>query len=169
MLAPEIQFYISVYSHRLPLQGTYDPNTCKLLDELFHKVKEQGIRELWLTSDRGTLKDFRDCYAGYYEETVDPQDNEPDLPLDALQDWWEDEFPEETVRYCLRVEEDKQYERRAVYLNNRKVIEQDNRVVQGCKFSFDLSELVSWLIQAATQVMTISEEGRRCGNDSGSS
>lgn len=155
MTAPQIQACIHALGKaRLDGEVSYDRKTNRLLAELFDLLQriepddQTGRWEFWLTAPRGTFRDFKENYVGYYAE-LDGEDGE--LSSDDIEDWWKGEFSEAEAWIHFAAAEDKKDGYRAVFLNHRCVIEQRPWICDGEQK--DVSDLVKWMLTAVKAVI----------------
>lgn len=126
---------------------TYDERSYNLIDEIFDILKmiepigENEAVELWLTSERGELCDFRDLDEAIADGEVDS--------AEELEQWWLESYPDEIQWYNMVAVEDKKTGYKTIVLNNRQVIEVDPCKERG--FENDISEFVEWLLYAVKQ------------------
>ena len=95
--SPAISGYIDWLGHiEYRLAGntfTYTNKSYKLIDEMFdllrtiEPVNKNGDRELWLTSERGSIDDFRDLEDAIADGEVEN--------AEELEEWWLESYPEE--------------------------------------------------------------------------
>lgn len=149
--SPQISGYISWLGHvEYRLVGntfTYTKESYEVILELFdllrriEPINENGLRELWLTSERGSIEDFKDI-----EEAIAEGDVES---AEELKQWWLDSFPEKTQWYHLTAAEDTKTGYKTLLLNNRQVIEIDPSKEHG--FENDITEFAEWLLESVKQ------------------
>lgn len=149
--SPAIRGYLDWLGHiEYRLVGntfTYDSGSYELIEEIFkyirmlESISENGARELWLTSVRGTVEDFKDLEEAIAEGEVEN--------AQELEEWWLDYYPEETQWYHLTAVEDDEIDYKAIFINNRQVIEVDPRKEKG--FENDITEFAEWLLYAVNQ------------------
>ena len=156
------------YSHWLGSIGyrraegciAYDPQSYKNIDELFrllHLIEpgpERNIWELWPCAQRGTISDFAAHY-GSYEENLEDGVVDSRKSYEA---YWQSEFPDEFEWYRLTAVEDETSGFRGVFLNNRQVIETDDRREQG-QFPHDISAFTDWLADSVRLVIEAVKAG----------
>ncbi len=149
--SPTIKGYLDWLGHiEYRLVGntfTYDSRSYELIEEIFKYIRmiepinENGVRELWLTSERGAIEDFRDLEDAIAEGEVEN--------AQELEEWWLDYFPQDTQWYHLTAVEDDEIGYKAIFVNNRHVIEVDSRKEKG--FANDIAEFMEWLLYAVKQ------------------
>ena len=157
--SPAITGYIDWLGHvEYRLVGntfTYDSKSYVLIEEIFgyirmiEPINENGVRELWLTSERGTIEDFKDIDEAIAEGEVEN--------ARELEEWWLDLYPETEQWYHMAAVEDSDTGYKAIFLNNRHVIEVDPRKEKG--FENDISEFVEWLLYAVKRCIDELKEG----------
>ena len=157
--SPAIMGYIEWLGHiEYRLIGntfTYDSRSYELIDEIFRYIRmlepinENGVRELWLNSDRGKLEDFKNIDDAIAEGEVEN--------IEELKEWWLDYFPDEIQWYHLSAVEDGETGYKALFLNNRHVIEVDPRKERG--FENDITEFAEWLLSAVKQCIVELKNG----------
>lgn len=127
---------------------TYDEQSYKNIDEIFRLIqvleptKENGVIELWLCANRGTIEDFASHY-GSYEEN---RDDGAVADQEEYTQYWLSEFPDEVEWYRFAAVEDKPYNYRAIHLGHRRVIEVREKEELG--FPDDISAFTDWLLDA---------------------
>lgn len=151
--APEIRQYIRWLGNErhqgFGYQFLFDKESHIHLDAMFKTlqsldpVNDNGVHELWLQADRGSLEDFGD-----FEEYRD--DGEVDTPAEFEQ-LWKSEFPDETEWYHFTAVEDPVTGFRAVTLDHRLVLEVDPHQEPNC--IHDLSKFTSWLMNAVEEAV----------------
>lgn len=128
-------------------QCSYDSESYPLINAIFDVLKrikptrDNRIWDLWIRADRGPLTDFadpndeddKDCYCF---ETVEE--------LEAI---WKEYYPNETIWYDFCAVEDAGGAYRAIFLNNKHVIEVDNRRERS-GYEHNISEFATWLLAA---------------------
>lgn len=147
LFTPEIEHYI----WRLGERGlsnsycnSYDEKSLQQLDELFQLIKQiapisdNGVREIWLTSERGPIERYGD-----YEELLADGDVSS---YDEFEQMWKEEYPDEISWHNFTAIEDESIGYRAVFLNHRFVIEQDYRKEKG--YPHNISEFTEWLVDS---------------------
>ena len=128
LFTPEIDHYIWWLGERGISNSHcngYDEKSLKLLDELFYLIKQisptslNGVREIWLTSERGPIEKYHD----YEELLADGEVNS----YEEFEQMWKEEYPDEISWHNFTAVEDASIGYRAIFLNHRFVIEQDTR------------------------------------------
>ena len=131
----------------------YDARSCQLLEELFELLRqvepngENGCKELWLCARRGTLEEFAESY-GTYQENLDEGNVET---YDEYLAYWRAEFPDELMWYYFVALDDPTIQYRAVFLNQKQVVELDGRRENGCPH--DISPFAQWLVDAVRRTI----------------
>lgn len=124
---------------------TYDSRSYKTIDKIFEllenftPVNENGMWELWLTSERGPIEAFGD-----YEEMKNDGD------VDSYEEFkrlWLEFFPEEKQWYYMAAIYDREIDYKAIFIDHRQVIEVDSRKKHK-SFEYDISEYTEWLLDA---------------------
>lgn len=115
----------------------------QLLQSSLDPVNENGVYELWLQAERGTLEDFGD-----FEEYRDSGEVDTHEEFEEL---WKSEFPDETVWYHFTAIQDSVNGYRALLLNYRLIFEVDPQ--QQPSPMYDLSKFTGWLLQAVEDVV----------------
>lgn len=149
--SPAISGYIDWLGHiEYRLAGntfTYTNKSYRLIDEIFamlrliEPVNKNGNRELWITSERGDINDFRDLEDAIAEGEVEN--------AEELEEWWLESYPEEVQWYHLVAVEDTETGYKTILLNNRQVIEVDPRKERG--FENDITEFAEWLLESVNK------------------
>ncbi|MDO4562917.1 MAG: hypothetical protein Q4C12_03690 [Clostridia bacterium] len=157
---PKIRHYIRILKNQNRMSTdnspTYDEHTYELLDEIFALLKrvspvsENGARELWFTAERGTIEDFED-----FDEMLEDGEVES---REEFEQYWKNEFPDETEWYHFGAVEDETIGYRAIFLGNKFVIEDDSRK-QRSSFTYDISEFAQWLLDSVKDCITELENG----------
>ena len=160
MTAPQIMIQIGELSKaRLNNEVSYDRKTNRLLDQLFaflQKIEPDGRTgdwEFWLTAPRGTFRDFKEHYVGYYAGL---EDEGEELDSESIETWWQEEFTEAESWFHFTAREDKKDGYRAVFLNHHCIIEQRSRIRGDQK---DASELVGWILVSVNAVISAVRNG----------
>ena len=141
-------------------QITYDPQSYLNIDELFRllhflePISEGRTWEFWLCARRGTIQDFAATH-GSYEENL--QDGTVDS-YKEYEEYWHTEFPNEIEWYRLTAVEDHSIQYRAIFLNNRQVLETDGRREKG-QFPHDISGFTAWLTDSVGLVIKAVKAG----------
>ena len=147
LTAPKVKHYIDwlrgVQYQEFNTVFTYDPQTYKLLDEVFELLKQvtprivsdRPVWNLWFKVDRGPIEDF-----GNFDEWLEAGDVDS---REEFEDWWLSTFPAGTVWYEFQALDDAEIGYRAIDVGNRFVIEWDSRKKKG--FENDISEFAEWI------------------------
>ncbi len=160
MKAPGVKHYIHVLkSHNyrsVDNSSSYDEHTYELLDEIFELLKRvspvshNGAWELWFTVERGTIEDFGD-----FKEMLEDGEVES---REEFEQFWKDEFPNETEWYRFTAVEDIDIGYRAISVGNKFVIEDDSRK-QRTTFPYDISEFTEWIRDSIKNCIADLENG----------
>ncbi len=124
---------------------TYDEKSYMIIDEIFDllekfaPINDNGIRELWLTSDRGTIEDFGD-----FEEMRSWGDVDTYEEFETL---WHDYYPNEIQWYHMTAVNDKDTAYKAILIDHRQVIEVD-RQKKHEGLERNIKEYALWLLDA---------------------
>ena len=124
----------------------YDAKSRALLDRLFALLEqiaptgEDGERTLWFRAERGPIEDYGDA-----DELI-AEGGSADRA--ALVRAWEQDFPDEVAWYAFSAVERKEERFRAVLLDHRLVIVQDQNREQR-EYGADISAFVQWLVDSA--------------------
>lgn len=139
-------------------QCSYDSESYLLINAIFDELKkikptrDNRIWDLWIRADRGPLTDF-----------ADPNDEDDKEcycfeTLEELEAIWKEYYPNETLWYDFCAVEDDGGAYRAIFLNNKHVIEVDNRRDRS-GYEHNISEFATWLLAAVKQVVAELNDG----------
>ncbi len=145
---------VNAYVHRLGRVNyrevstcyTYDEASYPLINEIYELIQQiaptgqYGHRAFWIPVERGTLADFADSY-GSYEEMREWGDVASEQ---EYENYWKTEFPEEVEWFYVVVTEDKDIDYRAIFINNKHVIEVDGRKKEK-SYPNEISDFCQWL------------------------
>lgn len=135
---------------------TYDDKSYKLIDEIFEllekfaPVNKDGVRELWLTSERGSIKDFDD-----YEEMKSWGDVDN---YDEFIELWLQSFPDEIQWYHMAAYHNKEIDYKTIYIDHSQVIEVDGRKAHKSLES-NIEEYTTWMLDAVKSCYEQVKEG----------
>lgn len=148
LTAPKIEHFIhwlgGIHYRDVSCQFSYDEKTYRLIDEIFEVVRKiaptrkNGVRELWLTAERGPIDDF-----GHFEDLLADGDVES---RDEFESWWKERFPDEICWYQFSTVEDTSIGYRAIFIGQKYVIEVDERKEKG--YPYDISAFAQWILDA---------------------
>lgn len=104
MFAPTTDGYIKSLAHRYrqinQCSIPFDDRSVKNIDEIFWLIKQikptredDGVRDLWLSADRGPIEEFGD-----YDELLEEGEVDSRSEFEEL---WNVYYPDETVWYYL--------------------------------------------------------------------
>jgi hypothetical protein len=116
---------------------------------MLEPINEHGTKELWLTSERGTIDDFEDLDEAIADGAV--------KNAKELNDWWLDLFPEEEQWYHLMAGEADDIGYRSIFINNRQIIEVDSTKEHG--YEHDISEFLEWMLSAVKRCIDELKDG----------
>lgn len=129
MTAPQIDNYIDWLGHihyrEVSCRFSYDKKAYRLIDQIFEVVRKiaptrnNEVRELWLTAERGPIEDFGDIDELLADGTVESREE--------FEAWWHERYPEETCWYQFSAVEDAEIGYRAIFIGQKFVIEVDER------------------------------------------
>lgn len=148
MTAPQIDNYIDWLGHihyrEVSCRFSYDKKTYRLIDQIFEVVRKiaptrnNDVRELWLTAERGPIEDFGDIDELLADGTVESREE--------FEAWWHERYPEETCWYQFSAVEDAEIGYRAIFIGQKFVIEVDERKEKD--YPNDISEFAQWILDA---------------------
>ena len=148
MTAPQIDNYIDWLGHihyrEVSCRFSYDKKTYRLIDQIFEVVRKiaptrnNDVRELWLTAERGPIEDFGDIDELLADGTVESREE--------FEAWWHERYPEETCWYQFSAVEDAEIGYRAIFIGQKFVIEVDERKEKD--YPNDISEFAKWILDA---------------------
>ena len=158
--APAVQHYIDWLGRlgyrQFDFSFSYDKRSYELLDQLFDIIREieptsdNGVRELWLKAERGSIEDYGD-----FEEMVSWGDVETQEEFEEL---WKAEFPNEEEWYNFQIAEDPANGYRCIFLAHKLVIEIDPSMERG-GMEYNISEFVEWILESVKEVIRQLEKG----------
>ena len=158
--APAVQHYIDWLGRlgyrQFDFSFSYDKRSYELLDQLFDIIREieptsdNGVRELWLKAERGSIEDYGD-----FEEMVSWGDVKTREEFEEL---WKAEFPNEEEWYNFQIAEDPANGYRCIFLAHKLVIEIDPSMERG-GMEYNISEFVEWILEAVKEVIIQLEKG----------
>ncbi|HPE95503.1 MAG TPA: hypothetical protein PLT66_05505 [Bacillota bacterium] len=158
--APRVKHYIYILKDRdyraYNNNTSYDDRTYELLDEIFALIKrlspvsKNGARELWFTAERGTIEDF-----GNFDEMLENGEVES---REEFEQWWKDEYPNETEWFSFTAVDDTEINYRAIFLGEKFVIEDDKRKEHSA-FPIDISEFAEWIRDSVNECIAELENG----------
>lgn len=148
MTAPQIDNYIDWLGHihyrEVSCRFSYDKKAYRLIDQIFEVVRKiaptrnNDVRELWLTAERGPIEDFGDIDELLADGTVESREE--------FEAWWHERYPEETCWYQFSAVEDADIGYRAIFIGQKFVIEVDERKEKD--YPNDISEFAKWILDA---------------------
>ena len=148
MTAPQIDNYIDWLGHihyrEVSCRFSYDKKAYRLIDQIFEVVRKiaptrnNDVRELWLTAERGPIEDFGDIDELLADGTVESREE--------FEAWWHERYPEETCWYQFSAVEDADIGYRAIFIGQKFVIEVDERKEKD--YPNDISEFAQWILDA---------------------
>ena len=148
MTAPQIDNYIDWLGHihyrEVSCRFSYDKKSYRLIDQIFEVVRKiaptrnNDVRELWLTAERGPIEDFGDIDELLADGTVESREE--------FEAWWHERYPEETCWYQFSAVEDAEIGYRAIFIGQKFVIEVDERKEKD--YPNDISEFAKWILDA---------------------
>ena len=148
MTAPQIDNYIDWLGHihyrEVSCRFSYDKKAYRLIDQIFEVVRKiaptrnNDVRELWLTAERGPIEDFGDIDELLADGTVESREE--------FEAWWHERYPEETCWYQFSAVEDAEIGYRAIFIGQKFVIEVDERKEKD--YPNDISEFAQWILDA---------------------
>ncbi len=148
MTAPQIDNYIDWLGHihyrEVSCRFSYDKKAYRLIDQIFEVVRKiaptrnNDVRELWLTAERGPIEDFGDIDELLADGTVESREE--------FEAWWHERYPEETCWYQFSAVEDPEIGYRAIFIGQKFVIEVDERKEKD--YPNDISEFAQWILDA---------------------
>lgn len=148
MTAPQIDNYIDWLGHihyrEVSCRFSYDKKAYRLIDQIFEVVRKiaptrnNDVRELWLTAERGPIEDFGDIDELLSDGTVESREE--------FEAWWHERYPEETCWYQFSAVEDPEIGYRAIFIGQKFVIEVDERKEKD--YPNDISEFAKWILDA---------------------
>ena len=148
MTAPQIDNYIDWLGHihyrEVSCRFSYDKKAYRLIDQIFEVVRKiaptrnNDVRELWLTAERGPIEDFGDIDELLSDGTVESREE--------FEAWWHERYPEETCWYQFSAVEDADIGYRAIFIGQKFVIEVDERKEKD--YPNDISEFAKWILDA---------------------
>ena len=158
--APAVQHYIDWLGRlgyrQFDFSFSYDKRSYELLDQLFDIIREieptsdNGVRELWLKAERGSIEDYGD-----FEEMVSWGDVETQEEFEEL---WKAEFPNEEEWYNCQIAEDPANGYRCIFLAHKLVIAIDPSMERG-GMEYNISEFVEWILESVKEVIRQLEKG----------
>ena len=148
LTAPQIDNYIDWLGHihyrEVSCRFSYDKKAYRLIDQIFEVVRKiaptrnNDVRELWLTAERGPIEDFGDIDELLADGTVESREE--------FEAWWHERYPEETCWYQFSAVEDPEIGYRAIFIGQKFVIEVDERKEKD--YPNDISEFAKWILDA---------------------
>lgn len=148
MTAPQIDNYIDWLGHihyrEVSCRFSYDKKAYRLIDQIFEVVRKiaptrnNDVRELWLTAERGPIEDFGDIDELLADGTVESREE--------FEAWWHERYPEETCWYQFSAVEDADIGYRAIFIGQKFVIEVDERKEKD--YPNDISEFAKRILDA---------------------
>ena len=148
MTAPQIDNYIDWLGHihyrEVSCRFSYDKKAYRLIDQIFEVVRKiaptrnNDVRELWLTAERGPIEDFGDIDELLADGTVESREE--------FEAWWHERYPEETCWYQFSAVEDAEIGYRAIFIGQKFVIEVDERKEKD--YPNEISEFAQWILDA---------------------
>ena len=148
LTAPQIDNYIDWLGHihyrEVSCRFSYDKKAYRLIDQIFEVVRKiaptrnNDVRELWLTAERGPIEDFGDIDELLADGTVESREE--------FEAWWHERYPEETCWYQFSAVEDADIGYRAIFIGQKFVIEVDERKEKD--YPNDISEFAKWILDA---------------------
>lgn len=148
MTAPQIDNYIDWLGHihyrEVSCRFSYDKKAYRLIDQIFEVVRKiaptrnNDVRELWLTAERGPIEDFGDIDELLADGTVESREE--------FEAWWHERYPEETCWYQFSAVEDADIGYRAIFIGQKFVIEVDERKEKD--YPNEISEFAQWILDA---------------------
>ena len=159
MTAPQIDNYIDWLGHihyrEVSCRFSYDKKAYRLIDQIFEVVRKiaptrnNDVRELWLTAERGPIEDFGDIDELLADGTVESREE--------FEAWWHERYPEETCWYQFSAVEDAEIGYRAIFIGQKFVIEVDERKEKD--YPNDISEFAQWILDALNAVYKKLQDG----------
>ena len=129
---------------------SYDDESYVVIDKIFEILKKitpvsdknhDIIHELWIKIPRGTIEEFGD-----FEEE---KENECYDTYEEFERDWKYMYPTEEMWYCLHALESTDIGYKAIFIDNRHVIEVDSRKEKG--YSHDILEYVNAILEAVKE------------------
>ena len=163
--APKIDNYIWQLEHtvkgnsRFGSNVKYDDKTTKLLDDVFATIEriapvnKDGVRQFFVFCERGEITDW---YS--YRQAKE------DLGVGSKKEWqeyWLDEYPDETVWYFVESYEQKEKDHyRAIRVNYKNVIltYEDKRLEES--YPVDASKFLKWLLESVNATIQMIKDGK---------
>lgn len=159
MTAPQIDNYIDWLGHihyrEVSCRFSYDQKAYRLIDQIFEVVRKiaptrnNDVRELWLTAERGPIEDFGDIDELLADGTVESREE--------FEAWWHERYPEETCWYQFSAVEDADIGYRAIFIGQKFVIEVDERKEKD--YPNDISEFAQWILDTLNAVYKKLQDG----------
>lgn len=157
--APQIQHYIDslrrIDYRSCSCSVSYDETTYSLLDQIFDLLKLiapiniNGVRELWFRAERGTIEDFGD-YEDWYE-------NDEVGSYEEFEELWKLYFPDDEEWYHFSAVEDQSIGYRAIFIKNKFVIQQDERLERGVEYN--IAEFAQWILDSVRECVSMLRAG----------
>lgn len=126
---------------------SYDDESYNIIDKIFETLKKitpvldeknDTVYELWLKIPRGPIEEFGD-----FEEE---KENECYETYEEFEQDWLSLYPTEEIWYCFRALDSKDIGYKAIFIDNKHVIEVDSRKEKG--YQHDISEYANALLEA---------------------